>query len=184
VEIEIRLRLGGPLSKIGSYWTAARTSGFSQLRSGCSGVKSERKYSSVFSSYVQALLASPRICDQLFGGNGFPAASRRGFFHMYHERLGLVREDRDSRNHACCVQKVRHFTIILITRWYLIRRVVDHEVHHQFHASFPEFGNKVVDIFDGAVDGIDSFVVGYIVSHVFLRTFVYYILSALDNCAR
>jgi len=49
-----------------------------------------------------ALFASPRICDQLFGGNGFPALSRRGFFQMYQERFGLVREERDSRNHSCC----------------------------------------------------------------------------------
>ena len=41
--------------------TAALTFSFSQLRSGCSGVNSDKKYSSVALSYVQALFASPRI---------------------------------------------------------------------------------------------------------------------------
>lgn len=51
---------------------------------------------------LTALFASPRICDQLFGGKGFPAASRFGFFQMYQERFVLVREERDCRNHSCC----------------------------------------------------------------------------------
>ena len=69
----------------------------SQSKSGAHGGEHHRM------SRLTALFASPRICDQLFGGKGLPAASRLGFFQIYHERFELSGEERDCLNQSCCV---------------------------------------------------------------------------------
>ena len=52
--------------------------------------------------------------------------------------------------------------------------MVDHKVHHQLHTPLLQLGDQVIYIFNSAIFRIDCLVIGYIVSHVFLRTFIYY----------
>ena len=74
---------------------AARTSGFLQFRSGCSGRKAWRYDWPVASSRSQA--GPPKSLIQLLGAAPSGPASRQ----TYQSRLGLVRDERLSTNHGC-----------------------------------------------------------------------------------
>ena len=80
-------------------YTARRTSGFSQLRSGCCGEKRCRKYSPLASSSSHA--GPENIDSQLFGSApGVPGSCPgRGGRHQYQSRFGEP-GSRDSTNHG------------------------------------------------------------------------------------
>ena len=50
--------------------------------------------------------------------------------------------------------------------------VIDDEVHHELHVMFVQGRNQCVDIFEGAVDWIDVFIVRDIVTHICLGRLV------------
>jgi len=52
--------------------------------------------------------------------------------------------------------------------------MIDYKIHHQLHPSFLQLRDQVVDVFNGAINGVYSLIIGYIVSHVLLWTFVDY----------
>lgn len=60
-----------------------------------------------------------------------------------------------------------------VGRNYLIRGMVDNQVHHQLHASRLQFGLEMIQVFVGAIDGVNGLVVGYIIAHICLRGFVH-----------
>ena len=74
---------------------SSRTSGFHQLRSGCSLRKLCKKYCPVVSSRVHA--GPPKLDAQLLGG----PPSSDGSAHTYQSRFGLLREARASINQGC-----------------------------------------------------------------------------------
>lgn len=75
--------------------------------------------------------------------------------------------------HATCGTISGYVNALIKGLCHLIRRVIHYKVHHQFHTSFLEFGNQVVDIFVSPINGIYGLVVCYVISHVFLRTLIY-----------
>lgn len=52
--------------------------------------------------------------------------------------------------------------------------MIDYKIHHQLHPSFLQLRDQVVDVVNGAINGVYSLIVGYIVPHVLLWTFVDY----------
>jgi len=54
----------------------------------------------------------------------------------------------------------------------LVGGVVYDQVHHEFHITVFEFGDKLVDVGEGAVGWVDVFVVADVVAHVDLGGFV------------
>jgi len=73
----------------------------------------------------------PNIEFQLFGGTRSPCSLVLGDCQMYQSLFGLSKEDRDSSNQACCVL----VSLGAVTRrLYLIRGVVDDQIHYELHA--------------------------------------------------
>jgi len=99
--------------------TARRTSGFSQLRSGCLRLKMWRKYSRLAASYCQA---GPEKADPQFVGSapGVPGSwpSRAGR-HQYQSRFGLS-GSRELSNQACSSEvwlTTRSMTSLMPRSW-------------------------------------------------------------------
>ena len=65
---------------------------------------------------------------------------------------------------------------------YFVRSVIHHKIDHKFHPTLLQFRQKSIDILKRAVDRIDSFVIGYIISHVLLRTLEYCDRLEYDGC--
>ncbi len=124
---------------------ASRTSGFHQLRSGCSGVNECRYHWPVASSKAQALPARGNELIQLLGGE----PSGRESAQTYQSRLGLSL--RGARRQEPGV---------------LVGGVVGDQVDHHPDAAGVRLGDQPVEVVEGAEDGVDVGVVGDVVAEV------------------
>lgn len=93
---------------------------------------------------------------------------------MYQDRLGFCLDERDSWNHACCAA-VQTQDRAVRQNPYLIRGVIDNEVHHQLHPSLLQLRYQIIHIFISSVPRVNGFVIGNVVAHIGLWTFVHLI---------